>query len=336
MVRPLPPPLSHKRSRFIYVHLRWWVTSVRTSAIHELASSFSRIHRLPRLETINLTFCSAHNNQFDFNGGGHLALQTSILGALEASFGICAPPRLMSLSLHNLRFWDLSPLECPSFQTVLTNLRHLQLSVAFDSALDPHAFSARWCHFWSTLLPRIILAPTQHTLAELTLHSDEYVGASSGLSLAGLHFPHLCALSLLRLVFEPSVGVEDFVLRHAPTLARLEFLACKLPTPFSLSSPYTSFAQGETALGGWCRLWDRFAMELTSLVALHVDERRRTFWGFAGPEYRYVNHGPGISFWEIRFDALESADMAALQRFQATVAARSEHPEGEWGGALTS
>ncbi|KAI9435297.1 hypothetical protein H4582DRAFT_2059558 [Lactarius indigo] len=61
---------------------------------------------------------------------------------------------------------------------------------------------------------------------ELTLHSDAPVGASSGLSLAGLHFPHLCGL-----VFQLSVGVKPFVLQ-------LEVLACKLPAPSNLLLSY--------------------------------------------------------------------------------------------------
>ena len=310
------------------MHLRWRVTSVRTSAVHELASSFSRIHQLPRLETVNLTFYPANHSRLDSDGGGPLALQTSILGALEASFSIRVPPSLTSLSLHNLRTSDLLSLESPSFQTALMTLQRLQLSVLFDPAPDPYAC---WCHFWSTLLPRMILAPTQHALSELTLHCDEHVGASSGLSLAGLHFPHLCALSLLMLVFEPSVGVEDFVLRHAPTLARLEFLSCKLTIPAGTSLPLAQDEQSSIPLGGWARSWDRFAVELTSLVTLHVDGRSLTPWDYAGPVCRYVAPGPGISFWEMdAFELHNAADIAALRRFHTTVATRSEETRNKF------
>ncbi|KAI9453702.1 hypothetical protein BJY52DRAFT_1418162 [Lactarius psammicola] len=292
---------------------------VRTSAVHELASSLSRVHQLPRLETIKLKFYPSFGNQLD---GDRLALQASILGALSASFSVCAPPNLRSLSLHNLRTWDLSPLESPPFQTVLTNLWHLQLSVLPDSDPDPETTFARWCHFWGTLTPRMILAPTQHALTELTLHSDIHVGASSGLSLAGLHFPHLCALSLCKLVFEPSVAVEPFILRHAATLARLELLACKLPT--ALAGEEWSISGS----GGWDRIWDRFAVELIALVVLHVDERSRRRWGF-GLVYRYVRPDPErMAYWEIDLDSRNVADAAALRRFHVTVVARSEHARG--------
>ena len=65
-------------------------------------------------------------------------------------------------------------------------------------------------YFWGTLCPRMLLAPMQNALTELTLHSEAYIGIPSRLSLAGLHFPHLHALSLRNLVFEPSIGVEPF------------------------------------------------------------------------------------------------------------------------------
>ncbi|KAH9059850.1 hypothetical protein EDB87DRAFT_730664 [Lactarius vividus] len=291
---------------------------IRANAIRELASSFSRVHQLPRLETINLTFYPLYDNGLSSDGQSRLAVQASILGALVTSFNIRASPKLTSLSLDNLRIWELSPLESPSFQTVLTTLRRLLLSVLSDRAPDAVGFGARWGHFWGTLCPRMILAPTQHTLTELTLHSDAPVGALSGLSLAGLHFPLLCALSMRALVFEPSTGVEPFILRHAATLVQLEILACKLPNPVDLS--ISSFQSISTSLApheglnsgpdGWDQVWDRFAAELTALVTLNVDL-----------ECRYVEL---IFLWEIYVsESRYAADAAALQRLRMTVASRS-------------
>ncbi|KAH9032746.1 hypothetical protein EDB85DRAFT_1177872 [Lactarius pseudohatsudake] len=295
---------------------------IRANAIRELASSFSRVHQLSRLETIKLTFYPLYDNRLSFDGQSRLAVQASILGALTASFSVRAPPGLTSLSLDNLRIWELSPLESPSFQTVLTTLRRLLLSVLSDRAPDAVAFDARWCHFWGTLCPRMILAPTQHTLTDLTLHSDAPVGALSGLSLAGLHFPLLCALSIRGLVFEPSIGVEPFVLRHVATLVQLEVLACKLPNPVDLS--LTSFQSLSTALSrdefgpdGWDRIWDRFAAELTALVTLNVDL-----------ECRYVEL---VFLWEAYVSELRyAADAAALRRFHMTVTSRSGEMRDEF------
>ncbi|KAH9173974.1 hypothetical protein EDB89DRAFT_646754 [Lactarius sanguifluus] len=298
---------------------------LRSSAVHELASSFSRSHQLPRLETINLTFYPSYGNRLD---GGGLALQSSVLGALASSFSIRAP-KLMSLSLHNLRIRDLSPLESPPFQTVLTTLRHFQLSVLFDSVPGSDTYFGRWCNFWGTLCPRMILAPMQHSLTELTLHSDVYVGAFSRLSFAGLYFSHLGALSLRMVVFEPSVDAKHFILRHAATLARLELLVCKLslnPDIF-LSPPPTTHARDESGseLDYWEYIWDRFAAELTALVALHVDERRSDRWGRTGSEFRYVHPDPERMAYRMTTLAhRNAADAAALRRFHLTVATRSE------------
>ncbi|KAI9433403.1 hypothetical protein H4582DRAFT_994631 [Lactarius indigo] len=261
---------------------------VRSSAVHELASSLSRIHQLPRLETINLTFYPSYGNRIDRGG---FALQSSVLGALASSFSVRAP-NLTSLSLHNLRLCtlDLSPLESPSFQTVLTVLRRFQLSVLFDGAPGSDTDFQRWCNFWCTLCPRRILAPMQHSLTELTLHSEANVGALSGLSFSGLHFPHLCALSLRMIVFEPSVDAKQFIVRHATTLARLELIACKLPLGPDISLPPSPTSRTRDDPSSepdiWERIWDQFSVELTALVVLHVEERRNDRWGRINSDFR--------------------------------------------------
>ncbi|KAH8997856.1 hypothetical protein EDB86DRAFT_869173 [Lactarius hatsudake] len=297
---------------------------VRANAICELANSFSRIHQLPQLETISLTFYPLYDNRLSSDGQGRIAVQASILHVLATSFGVRAP-KLTSLSLNNLRIWEFPPLKSPSFQTVLTTLRRLVLSVLSDRSIGAFWFNICWVHFWGTLCPHTILAPTQQTLTELTLHSDALVGASSGLSLAALYFPLLCALSVRGLVFELSVEVEPFVLRHATTLAQLEVLACKLPAPTNL--PFSNSRSISTALardeglssgsGGWDRIWDRFAAELTALVTLDVDT-----------ECRYIEP---TSLWEVLVpESRYTADAAALRRFHMTVAARSREMGEEY------
>ncbi|KAH8997841.1 hypothetical protein EDB86DRAFT_3243004 [Lactarius hatsudake] len=153
---------------------------------------------------------------------------TSILDAVAASFSVRAPSNLTSLFLRNLRFSDHVPLESPSFQTFLTTLRRLALSVYIDRGLPPEMFPAGWLYLWITMFPRMVPAPTHNSLTEFTLRGGALVGASAGLSLATLHFPRLCALSLEGLVFEPSVAVEPFILRHAATLSRLTLVECAL------------------------------------------------------------------------------------------------------------
>ncbi|KAH9032778.1 hypothetical protein EDB85DRAFT_1179148 [Lactarius pseudohatsudake] len=286
MVRPLPPHPTNYTSCSMHPP-RWRVTSVSPNIIHELADSFSLVHQLPRLETINLTFCPVGDDSLDPDGGGRLALQASILDALAASFSVRAPPNLTSLSLRNLRILDDLPLESPSFQTFLTPLRRLELSVFIDRGLEPETFPASWCHFWTTTFPRMVPAPTHNSLTELTLHGGTPVGASAGLSLAALHFPRLCALSLRDLVFEPSVAVEPFVLRHAATLARLELLGCALPTGTDTHLSLSGSEESSPRPARWERIWDRFAAELTALVALHVDS-----WGCL-----YLWPCPGVSFY---------------------------------------
>ncbi|KAH9019557.1 hypothetical protein EDB85DRAFT_2007873 [Lactarius pseudohatsudake] len=264
------------------------------------------VNQLPKLEAVDLKFYSQYGNRLD-SGGDCLSPQACILTALAASFSFRAPPNLMSLSLYNLRISNLSPLEYLPFQTVLKTMRHLRLSVTVK-ATD----TLMWSHFWGAFCPRTILAQTQPALTELTLHSDSHVGASSGLSFAELHFPHLCVLSLGKLVFEPSVGVEPFILRHAATLARLELIACRLPVDPGDLEPHPG-------PGGWDLIWDCFAAELTALVALHVS---RLGWDPPGLVYRMAYLETDALKWRI------PADVVALQCFHATVAARSEEARG--------
>ena len=75
--------------------------------VRNVGSSLSRIHQLPRLETINLTF----HPIYGVYGGTDLgqrpaAVQESIFRALATSFDVRAPSELTSLSLHNLRTLD--------------------------------------------------------------------------------------------------------------------------------------------------------------------------------------------------------------------------------------
>ena len=151
----------------------------------------------------------------------------------------------------------------------------------------------------------------QRALTELTLHSDYYVGASSGMTFTGLHFPYLHALSLRNLVFEPSVGVEPFILRHATSLTKLELLTCKLPTYTGV----TWIPSPPPSDPCWANIWDRFVTELTSLVSLHVDDSERS----------YVLAGLGLFLYlDSDRESQDATDVVALERFHAVVAARLE------------
>ena len=203
------------------------------------------------------------------------------------------------------------------------------MSIRFPEGMD----DAHWEYFWGTLCPHKILPPTQHALMQLTLHADIFTGANDGLSLHALHFPHLCTLSLRKLVFEPSVGIEPFILRHALTLSRLELIACRLPVdesdyemlvfPPLPSSPPPSMAlaRNEANLKSvhWAHIWDSFAAELTALIALHVAEPRDTWSSFALKPYVVPE---STNYWEFAIESRNTADAEALRCFRMTVASR--------------
>ena len=304
--------------------------SVINDAIDGLASSFSRIHQLPRLETINLRFNPKYHIKMNSDGNGRLSLQSSILGALATSFNVRAPSKLTSLSLHNLRPSFPHPLETLPMQTILTRLQRLQLTPVYDRRPNSNTYHA-WCYLWQKLSLCTIPAVQTQVLTELALHSNEFVGSFDGLSLHELHFPHLAVLSLRNIVFNPVKYDEVFVIRHAATLVRLELLTCKvcfgstsLPSPAPLQ--YTNLAGDveKSLRQHWDRIWDRFAAELTALVTLDVKGCHNDV------ESPYVQRR-GWRFLII-LDVDESryaADRAALQRFQMTVTARSTETRPE-------
>jgi hypothetical protein len=299
-----------------------------------------------------LTFFSFDTHEVDSESRVCLSLQASIIGALAVSFSIRPPSKLISLSLHNLRTSDLSPLVFPPFQTVLKTLRRFQLSVLLD--FNPYQVTAinRWLQFWGTTFPNVILSPMQHSLTELTLHNKRLLGASSELSLSGLHFLYLCSLSLCKIVFEPSVGAELFILRHAPTLSRLELISCRLPvnrdnevflsSSQSLSSsppPSTTLTGNESGLRPfhWAHIWDSFSAELTALVALHVEEHEND-----RPEcvsrFGYVRTSWLLLFYSVFFsnENRNAMDAEALERFHMVVVARAKEMRERGEAAVKS
>ena len=302
-----------------FLCVRWWVTSplsvgTMRHSDPKLESSFSkflsRIHQLPRLETINFWFSPMYHVSLSSDSGRCPPLQASFLAALTASFSVCAPSNLTTLSLQCLLVSGFPPESAPFLTHLTPALRRLYLSVHNKIPLD----DVRWCNFWTTFFPHIILAPVQRSLTDLKLGSNMAIGSSSGLSFAGLYFPHLFALSLSNFFWEPSVGIELFILRHANTLARLHLYPCSLPEArlrLLSPSPSTALAEAEELSNRWEQIWDRFAAEITALVEFCTYNSSYAIYDSDG----YVR-------WTDVSESRKAADIAALQRFQTTVAAR--------------
>ena len=294
--------------------------SAITGAINKLASSFSRIHQLPRLEAINLQFTEIRYQTL-FNGEAHRSLQASLLGALADSFHVHVPSKLMSLYLLNLRTFGPHPLETLQSQTILTTSRRLKLSVVFElNYPDVPVPFYLLNNFWGSLSLRMIPVQMQVILTDLVLHSDGLFGTTSTLSFSELHFPCLSKLSLRDIVFTTtSPGAEDFILRHSTTLTLLELFTCKVLMSNNASLLLSQSESTNLAMDVewrrrpyWDRIWDRFAAELTSLITLHVDERFSQYVHMIGSSYFIRNTG----------ESRNAADRAALQHFRMTVTTR--------------
>ncbi|KAH9173967.1 hypothetical protein EDB89DRAFT_645473 [Lactarius sanguifluus] len=255
---------------------------VRTSAAFELTRSFCLVNQLPQLEAVDLKFYSRYGNRLDSGGGDCLSPQACILTALAASFSFRAPPNLTSLSLYNLRISNLSPLEYPPFQTVLKTLRHLRLSVTVK-ATD----TLMWSHFWGAFCPHTILAPNAarphgaHPAQRLACWCLVRAVPSQGCTF----LQPLRALSgQARLRAVRRRRTFHLAARRHPRAARAHRVQAARGSPRDL--------EPHPGPGGWDLIWDCFAVELTALVALHVDERSRLSWDSPGLVYRYVFPNP--------------------------------------------
>ena len=96
-------------------------------------------------------------------------------------------------------------------------------------------------------------------------------------------------------------------LRHAPTLSRLEFIACR--------------SEGNLKFVHWAHIWDSFAAELTALIAVHVDEHHDRDSG--GLLVRYVVP-ESMGYRQFVIESRNVADAEALRCFHMTVVSRTE------------
>ena len=174
--------------------------SVKPRAINELAELFSRIHQLPRLQTINLSFYPSHENWLRVN------IQTSILGALVADFSIRTLQNLISLSLHNLRPLYLRPSSLPHFKPYCIPYGASNCPFACQNAWTTHAGSTfgapsahtRSSHQRSTPLGSLLCTPTYllaHYLACPSTHCTFRIYVRSPCACSSSSLPWASSLS---------------------------------------------------------------------------------------------------------------------------------------------
>jgi hypothetical protein len=162
--------------------------------------------------------------------------------------------------------------------------------------------------FWDESVPHMVRSATAVT--ELTIRSDQAVGAAPAMSFEDMFLPRLSSLVLHQFAFQddPGTDVVEFILRHKATLARLELHGCSI--------------EGCTH-GYFPRPWHAvFALFEAELDVL----RDFVFTPDGDFEYTQDDHGCGYErLYDEDAEAVgEGLDGSALESLVAVVASRRE------------
>ncbi|KAG1743786.1 hypothetical protein EDB19DRAFT_539587 [Suillus lakei] len=262
-----------------------------------LTEAFCAIAALPRLESVFASFWPSfisqsgkeiHESPFWFTSR-QLTIIHAIYHAMKTS-------HMTSLSLNNV---VMMPVSCYDFVSTLTNppLSHLSLSVVPNADISAWSGSKDINGSLGALLPL-----SNATLKSLVLRSPQGPYHSVQTQLSSFYYPSLDSLVLENIIFDqtPSAdGVEEFVLRQKSCLRQLELQSC---------ASYVASSSFDARL--WSSIWQRWAVELTSLRELVVDGD--SGYVVLDPDWGYVPYKP-IS------TVTSEDDSSSLQMFQDAV-----------------
>ncbi|KAA1478190.1 hypothetical protein DENSPDRAFT_661466 [Dentipellis sp. KUC8613] len=168
--------------------------------------------------------------------------------------------------LRSLRIIHVLAETHPSFSNLLkitASLRTFHMDVLSQDYYQEMWPDPSWEGFWDTCMPRYLLPPASpdSPLENLTIRGQDTIGIHPRFSLAQRTYPRLSSLSLASILFDASVGTEAFIVRHAPTLRRLELERCRIPLDLD-----------EVPADHWAAIWGRLQEVLTNVEELVVHE----------------------------------------------------------------
>ena len=287
---------------------------------------FSCINTLPALKTLSLFFFPYFGEELyeeDDQPSAAFRLQLTILDALTY-FPL---PSLTSLTITGFIAYHNAIFDTRGFRALFEGLTYLRVAVVSDWTYRGGYALDHLVEFWETTVQQRILEPRAaltQSLTALTLHSDQAVGVIPALDWSHLAFPRLARLALMKIVFdEDTRSAEDFVARHARTLAALELCECRSVVHNRRAGPARV----------WAQVWDRLAAEmraLTTLVVAHADR-----WGHTSGYVALVEGRGYLSFQEdpVR-DEPDARALAALNALlEERRAAAAGVDKSAWGAA---
>ncbi|KAI0058400.1 hypothetical protein BV25DRAFT_1233240 [Artomyces pyxidatus] len=223
------------------------------SVVKTILSALPWIRLLPCLQALTFVFDpfpSLANRTM--TGPGH---QGSIVQAIsDVSHLLKSPRALKSLTLENVIPYAGAVSFSPSFYALFESITTFRFSCVSE---NPHSGRGAGLSYWSRYIGNLLHLPAlARNLTSLSLSSDRDIP----LSFRDLTYPHLSSLALESILFAPSFGTEDFILRHSSTLKHLELLSCKIVIP-----------EGDTVpRRAWGDMWDGFSVDMTALTSVQV------------------------------------------------------------------
>lgn len=275
-----------------------------------LTSAFSKLHELPKLETLTITFSPHVRSSLSSTFLERPLSSLTQVAILRAFTSLANPLSLKSLTIDNLIASHSDIHDHPAFIATFNKLAYLRITILSNiGTYVGTLYQETLSNFWSTTMQRRILAPSSASyLTCLSLHSDHEFGILPQFTFSELCYPLLDTLSIRGAFFADSVGIEDFIVRHRGTLRSLELRFCKI------------YCDDDVPDRFWSQVWSRFAKELDRLTVFKAEEEMDMV-EMPGYMIRYAYFDAGVGY--IPIFNMVPADDVALDTLKVVVASRS-------------
>ncbi|KAI0267379.1 hypothetical protein BC834DRAFT_1040688 [Gloeopeniophorella convolvens] len=279
--------------------------------------AFSCIALFPALESLVLSF-GTHHRPLDLTTGSippQALFQLFIFAGLLNQAPV-PPSSFKALRLHKVLPVQDSRLLSQAIVAFCAPLTSLVIDTAMPFPYSPLTDARSAAMTISKMFHPGVLSSS---LVSLTMHHAVLRSADAPVPLIDVHLPYLEYLSLQRIYFWSSEGVEAFILRHSATLTDLQIFLC----PMVLSTSIYPAHPLASSWRPWADVWEKFATEFSALKRLVIsecrDSRGRPVEDLS--EWYYINpFGAGV----LSVDEGDAArDAAALKRLHDAVEARS-------------
>jgi hypothetical protein len=278
-----------------------------------------RLHKFICLKTLRFSFHSSYHECRQLGGAQpslHFLVQKAALASIASD---PYPTMVRNLSLINVIGIEDNVYESPTFQTVISSLQSLSISTIAPEYETGCDFELRhWYNdFWQSTIPTRFLNPPQSSLTSLSLGSDVLIGPIDDFNINDHFFPRLASLKLERFLFH-WCPVTEFILKHNPTLQKLELRNCEM---------YVPHPGGRAPIPAhWSDVYKKLQIEMTKLEELVVVT---SAWQGELSGQIYSEIGDESEFCRVELATEEEEDAVALTELYAAVNLRRLSGSGQ-------